>query len=708
MQSRARYCYFVAPTDGDTVSGTIDIDIAAWKTPKLYLDGVYQGRGYYWSWDTTLASNGVHEILADCFGATDVIYVTVDNGYVPPPNEAPIVTITNPTEGSTVSDTVTISVTVDDEDSLVADIYIDGSFVASANSYNWDTTGYADGVYDIYAEATDSGSLTGSDSVSVTVENTVTPPPNEAPIVTITNPAAGSTVSDSVTISVTVTDDADTLLADIYIDGSFVATANSYEWDTTAYADGSYDIYAEATDSGSLTDSDSISVTVDNSVTPPPSGHDVFTGTVEYGVDSWHYFDAGFGSIDALLEWGNSYDVDMYLYRPSDYNNYLVRAYTTSNPETMSYNADEAGMWGIRVVMYSSRSNPTDYTLTVDYTPNTPDTTAPTCTITAPTNGETVYKTKYITVDATDDRQIDYVNIYVDGSLVATDSASPYSYGWDTTAYADGGHTIDAIAYDGAGNSDSANQVSVTVDQSAAPATDVQKYAVIVGISDYKAINDLSYCDEDASDWYDFITGSMNVPTDHVWVFGDGHTSNYPQWDGYATEANVKAALENMISIADDDDEIYFITSGHGNGDGNWNSYLCMWDCYSGEDGEDGDLNDYELASIIGGAVADKIFVFVDHCYSGGMGDDLMALGNAAHIVVATTCTEDGYGWDDSTSQNGMWTHYFLEASWIDHFGSDTSVSLEDVFAYAHSIYPKSGGDEPQLFDGDSGTPMVI
>jgi hypothetical protein len=122
MQSRARYCYFVAPIDGDTVSGTIDIDIAAWKTPKLYLDGVYQGRGYYWSWDTTLASNGVHEILADCPGATDVIYVTVDNGYVPPPNEAPIVTITNPTEGSTVSDTVTISVTVDDEDSLVADI----------------------------------------------------------------------------------------------------------------------------------------------------------------------------------------------------------------------------------------------------------------------------------------------------------------------------------------------------------------------------------------------------------------------------------------------------------------------------------------------------------------------------------------------------------------------------------------------------------
>ncbi|MBN1329937.1 MAG: hypothetical protein JXA54_10735, partial [Candidatus Heimdallarchaeota archaeon] len=30
----------------------------------------------------------------------------------------------------------------------------------------------------------------------------------------------------------------------------------------------------------------------------------------------------------------------------------------------------------------------------------------------------------------------------------------------------------------------------------------VNRYAVIVGISDYKAISDLSYCDEDANDWF--------------------------------------------------------------------------------------------------------------------------------------------------------------------------------------------------------------
>jgi hypothetical protein len=162
-----------------------------------------------------------------------------------------------------------------------------------------------------------------------------------------------------------------------------------------------------------------------------------------------------------------------------------------------------------------------------------------------------------------------------------------------------------------------------------------------------------------------------------------------------------------MVAIADDDDEIMFLTSGHGSGDGNWNSYICAWDCGSGESGEDGDFYDYELAAILGNAIADDIFVFVDHCYSGGMGDDFMAFDNAANILVATTCTEDGYGWDSPDHNNGLWTAYFLEISWIQHFGSDPSVSLEDVFAYAHANYPKSGGDEPQLFDG-SAEPMVI
>jgi hypothetical protein len=546
-------------------------------------------------------------------------------------------------------------------------------------------------------------------------------PVKDTLVVTIDAPSDGATVSDVVTIQVTVYDPQgvyNDLVADIYIDNVLVAHDTSYVWSTTVDDNGQHEIkaYSEQTDSYRgkppkppkvISDEDVIIVTVDNYVEPPPGGDgdEMFYGTVSYGSDSWHYFDAGVGTIDASLSWGNSYDVDLYLFAPSDYNNYVVRGYTTSNPEVITYEADECGMWGIMARMYTSYSDPTDYELHVTYTPNTPDVTAPTCTIIKPTDGQVVYKTVYVTASATDDRQLDYVEFYIDGSLASTDSVAPYSYPWDTTAVVDGVHTIDATAYDMAGNFDAAPQVAVTVDQSAAPAVDVQKYALITGVSDYKAISDLSYCDEDATDWYNFVTSVLGVPTGHITVLGDGHPSNFPQYDGLATEANTKAALENYVAFVDDDDIIFYITSGHGSGDGRGSSYICSWDCGSGESGEDGDFYDTELAAILGNALA-SVYVFIDHCYSGGFGPELMSCG--ANIVCQTTCTDNGYGWDDPGSQNGLWTHWFLEQSWIGQFGSDPFVPVEDVFAWAHDNYPKGGGDEPQEFDTDPSTPMVL
>ncbi len=230
----------------------------------------------------------------------------------------------------------------------------------------------------------------------------------------------------------------------------------------------------------------------------------------------------------------------------------------------------------------------------------------------------------------------------------------------------------------------------------------VNKYAVIVGISDYKAINDLSYCDEDATDWYNFLHGTLGWSADHITVLGDTHSGNYPKYDGIATEHNVKQAIQNMVNTADADDIIAYISSGHGSGDGSGSSLLCMWDMSSGEDGEDGSLYDTELATLLKNAVADKIFVFLDHCYSGGFGDDLMNMPNKQHVYLTTTCTANGYGYDDSTHHNGAWTYYFLEYSWINHYSGSDSTALETIFSYAHSAYPHSGGDEPQQFDGDT------
>ena len=335
--------------------------------------------------------------------------------------------------------------------------------------------------------------------------------------------------------------------------------------------------------------------------------------------------------------------------------------------------------------------------------PPTAGNKTPTVTITSPDDGATVSGVVTITVTATDKEDGDLIaDIYIDGVFIVHAN----SYDWDTTAYSDGSHTIDAKATDSVGLEGS-DTVTVTVDNSGGGGGGggtggdgiVTHWAVIVGISDYKAISDLSYCDEDASDWYNFLKA---MGFEHLTVLGDGHTNNYPRYDGLATEYNVKQAISNMVSSADADDVIAYISSGHGSGDRRGNSYLCMWDCSAGENGEDGDLWDYELAALLDGAVADRIFVFLDHCFSGGFGDDLMNMPNKAHVYLTTTCTEKGYGYDDSTHQNGAWTYYFLEYTWIDHYNSDPTIATEDVFAYAASVYPHKGTDAPQEYDGST------
>lgn len=257
----------------------------------------------------------------------------------------------------------------------------------------------------------------------------------------------------------------------------------------------------------------------------------------------------------------------------------------------------------------------------------------------------------------------------------------------------------------------------------------VKKFAVIVGISDYKTYSDLGFCDEDATDWFKFLNGT-NMSFDQIWVYGDNHPDDYPQHDGIATEYNIKLALTNMVDISDNNDIIAFISNGHGDGDFNGASYLCMWDCRAGESGEDGNLTDTELTEILNNAVANRIFIFLGHCLSGGFGLDLINMSNGNHIYCTTTCTESGYGYEgvyvedipDPIELNCAWDYYFLEHSWISEYNGSATVPIEEVFSFAASRYipyidfwhgrdphgsnPKyyTPADYPQEFDGDPST----
>jgi M6 family metalloprotease-like protein len=110
------------------------------------------------------------------------------------------------------------------------------------------------------------------------------------------------------------------------------------------------------------------------------------------------------------------------------------------------------------------------------------DTTAPSTSITAPAAGSTVSGTTSVTASASDDTGVTKVEFYVNGTLAATDTSSPYSFSWNTTTVANGSHTLSSKAYDGAGNVGSSASVSVNVSNSTADTTG----PVISGVSSRK------------------------------------------------------------------------------------------------------------------------------------------------------------------------------------------------------------------------------
>jgi hypothetical protein len=494
---------------------------------------------------------------------------------------------------------------------------------------------------------------------------------------------------------------------------------------------------------------------------------------------------------------------------------YTWRGYTSSNPEVVTYASPAAGVWYIMVYSYSGSGT---FTITCTLTYGSSDTTAPTVSISAPTAGATVSGSVTVSATASDNVAVTSVGFYIDSALVSTDTASPFSYTWATTAYANGAHSIYAKAYDAASNVGTSATVSVTVSNTvvddggaltdgvaangnmdstdgadmwyidiaanaqsmyvvltcgtsdfdtygkagAQPTTSVydwrgytsggeentvtspaagryyimvdyysgsgayqltatvtygttppppppptgSKFAVLVGISNYKSINDLSFCDEDVTDFFHYLTTVCGYSAANIRILGDG-SSSYPQtaW-GKATEANYKACLTWLAGVAAD--EITFMTSGHGSGDGSGESYLCAWDCSSGESGEDGNFYDHEIAAILQNAVAAKIFIFIDHCYSGGLGPEIMAMGNKAKVWMTTTCTANGYGYDEPTSSNGAWTNQFVHVTLEQHFADSPSTTMEAAFTYAASGYSHTGGDAPMQFDGNTSASFTI
>ncbi len=93
----------------------------------------------------------------------------------------------------------------------------------------------------------------------------------------------------------------------------------------------------------------------------------------------------------------------------------------------------------------------------------TGDTTPPVVTLTQPFDGAIVSGTTTVSASTTDDTGVARVELWLDAALLLTDTVAPHDFSWNTATVADGNHTLEARAFDTAGNSASSGGIVVNV-----------------------------------------------------------------------------------------------------------------------------------------------------------------------------------------------------------------------------------------------------
>lgn len=205
------------------------------------------------------------------------------------------------------------------------------------------------------------------------------------------------------------------------------------------------------------------------------------------------------------------------------------------------------------------------------------------------------------------------------------------------------------------------------VDEEPTPEPDpsIDKWAVVIGISDYRGrAYDLQYCDDDAKDMYNYLL-AKGYPQGNIKLLLDKD----------AKASAIIDAIDWLNFWERPNSEVVFFYSGHGS----------TYDGYDDGDTEDTDetIVSADLYLILDGQLRHKFSTFssqkisftFDTCFSGGM-DDLQGSGR----VVVAACGETQYSYETSDLKHGVFTYYYVGT---DESGLQTYNTVEGAFAYA-------------------------
>lgn len=346
-----------------------------------------------------------------------------------------------------------------------------------------------------------------------------------APTTSITAPANGATVSATVSVNANASDNVGVTHVDFLLDGAVQSSDSSspysWSWNTTGASNGAHTLTTKAYDAATnFGTSTAVNVTVSNSgggsstnvggwkitqanatgqyiipagTTIPADGYLVIARQADKAAFQT-YWGVTLGANVTFLNAAGALPVINGDENFSLYNAALalVDGPTASMPSSAARTIQRtdpcASTWntlvessanagsgagagcsgGVKINEFSDASGTGNYIyefieLHNDGAGSGGDTTAPSVSITAPTNGATVSATISVNASASDNVGVTKVEFYLDGALQSTDTSSPYSWSWNTTTATNASHALVAKAYDAATNFGTSSTINVTV-----------------------------------------------------------------------------------------------------------------------------------------------------------------------------------------------------------------------------------------------------
>lgn len=491
-----------APTNGQTVSGTVNLAATAWDNVgvagvQFRLNGSALGSEdvaapYTGTWNTAGVSNGTYTLTAVArdaagnVGTSLPVVVNVSNG--PAPDAIPpSVSLTEPAAGSVVSGTVNVSANASDNMGVVGvQFQLDGvnlgaEDLAAPWSVSWNTATASAGTHVLRAVARDAaGNQTTSAAITVSI--------------------AGA-VSGGLAAHWRMDETGGTQASDATGNQNVGVLMNGPQWTTgrsggALQFDGGND-YVRVPDSPYLRSSDFTiamwiqtgSVSGARILFSKPVGPNYSNSYVLYLTDGVMQFHT---CCNSPIFGGAALTPGTWQHVAVSKAGAVIRLYLNGNevgslttaPTTVTYDArslflgaeDDNGddvpeqsffqgkMDDVR--FYNKGLSAAEVQQLVGG-----DTTAPAVAFTAPAAGSTVAGTVTVSAAASDNVGVAGVQFRLDGSpLGGEDTAAPYAVAWNTTGAANGVHTLTAVARDAAGNT-STSAITVMVNNTVSDTT---------------------------------------------------------------------------------------------------------------------------------------------------------------------------------------------------------------------------------------------